>query len=101
MIMNLILIFLCLAIASALVPTSPNDQTRRAIASLRNAINGAKELKQPCRLYLDYLIPLPLETKAEDIDPWPGGLAQMYPYAETFLKEILQGISDSPNGPSS
>ena len=32
----------------------------------------------------------------EDIDPWPGGLNQQYPYAEEILKEILAGIVDEP-----
>lgn len=27
-----------------------------------------------------------------DIDPWPGGLAQMYPYAEDILRDILTGV---------
>merc|ERR1712129_206307 len=40
-------------------------------------------------------------TKVEDIDPWPGGLAQMYPYAEDITSEILQGIVDEPLGPCS
>ncbi|KAL7547837.1 hypothetical protein ACHAWF_012228 [Thalassiosira exigua] len=33
-------------------------------------------------------------TKDEDIDPWPGGLAQMYPYAEDILRDVLRGVVD-------
>jgi hypothetical protein len=89
-------------LASALIPATPAEQTRRAIQSLRNAIENSKtEGGQPCRLYVDYLIPLPPETVAADIDPWPGGLAQMYPYAETILTEILKGIVDEPGACSS
>lgn len=87
--------------AIALIPQSPEQQTRRAIASLRTAILDAKERGEERRFYIDYLIPLPPETKAEDIDPWPGGLAQMYPYAEDILKEILQGVVDEAAGPCS
>lgn len=76
-----------------LIPASPQQQTRRAIASLSKAIDSAKENGKPLRFYVDYLIPLPVETKAEDIDPWPGGLAQMYPYASEILESILQGIT--------
>jgi hypothetical protein len=90
-----------LRLANALIPASPEQQTRRAIASIRTAIFEAKEQNKECRLYVDYLIPLPPATKAEDIDPWPGGLAQMYPYAEDILTEILQGVVDEPAGPCS
>mmetsp|Transcript_19278 Transcript_19278/g.26734 ORF Transcript_19278/g.26734 Transcript_19278/m.26734 type:complete len:272 (+) Transcript_19278:13-828(+) len=77
---------------SSLIPATPAEQTLRAIRSLRNAIE--EETNKPKRLYVDYLIPLPPETVAADIDPWPGGLAQMYPYAEDILKEIIGGIVD-------
>jgi len=89
---------------SALVPQSPQEQTRLAIRSLKNIIasyNEDETNKKPKRFYVDYLIPLPPETQAEDIDPWPGGLAQMYPYAEDILKEILGGIVDEAAGPCS
>ena len=72
------------------IPASPAEQTRRAISSIRSAIIEPSD--KPKRLYLDYLIPLPPETKDEDIDPWPGGLAQMYPYAEDILRDILKGV---------
>jgi len=83
---------------TSLIPQSPAQQTRRAIASLRDAITSIKATtpNKPARLYLDYLIPLPPATKAEDIDPWPGGLAQMYPYAEDIIAEILRGVVDDP-----
>ena len=84
-----------------LIPSSPQEQTRRAIRSLTNAVQDARDNGQVARFYVDYLIPLPPETKAEDIDPWPGGLAQMYPYAEEILKEILQKVVDEPAGPCS
>jgi hypothetical protein len=96
--LSVLLILAGLRLAAALIPASPQQQTRRAIASLRTAILVAKEQNKECRFYVDYLIPLPLETKAEDIDPWPGGLAQMYPYAEDILTEILQGVVDEPAG---
>lgn len=93
-----------LAIASfavALVPQTPAEQTRLAIRSLKKAIEDYDENGKPKRFYVDYLIPLPPETQAEDIDPWPGGLAQQYPYAEEILKEILGGICDDPGSCSS
>ncbi|MGK3741538.1 MAG: hypothetical protein ACI8RD_001578 [Bacillariaceae sp.] len=76
----------------ALIPATPQEQTTRAISSIRDAIDGRRQDGKPLRIYVDYLIPLPTETKAEDIDPWPGGLAQMYPYAEEILSSILQGV---------
>ncbi|CAB9508095.1 Domain of unknown function (DUF1995) [Seminavis robusta] len=81
-----------IACVSALVPQSPVEQTRLAVRSLKKAIDDCNEQGKAKRFYVDYLIPLPPETQAEDIDPWPGGLAQMYPYAETILKEVLGGI---------
>ncbi|KAL3937008.1 MAG: hypothetical protein SGBAC_007793 [Bacillariaceae sp.] len=89
---------------SGLIPASPDELTRRAIRSLKTAIadltpdNEEEKRSKKVRLYVDYLIPLPIETKAEDIDPWPGGLAQMYPYAEDIVKEILKGIVENPVG---
>lgn len=84
---------------SALIPATPAEQTRRSIRSLRDALQ--EESNKPHRLYVDYLIPLPPETVAADIDPWPGGLAQMYPYAEEIVGEILKNIVDVPAGPCS
>jgi len=82
--------------ALAMIPSTPQEQTNRAINSLSNAIAKADGR----RLYVDYLIPLPPETSDEDIDPWPGGLAQQYSYAETILEEILQGVVEGgPAGP--
>jgi hypothetical protein len=92
---------LSLGLASALIPSSPQEQTRRAIASLSNAIETTRENNGKLRFYVDYLIPLPPQTQAADIDPWPGGLAQMYPYAEDILKTILQGVVEEPAGPCS
>jgi hypothetical protein len=91
---------------SAWIPATPQEQTRRAIASLSKAIKDVRENsnnsgQKNLRFYVDYLIPLPPETVAADIDPWPGGLAQMYPYAEDIVTEILQGIVDEPAGPCS
>ena len=80
----------------ALIPATPREQTSRAISSINKAIEGCKEEGKPLRLFVDYLVPLPLETRAEDIDPWPGGLAQMYPYAEDILSSILNGVVDEP-----
>uniref|UniRef100_A0A7S1FTR5 DUF1995 domain-containing protein n=1 Tax=Corethron hystrix TaxID=216773 RepID=A0A7S1FTR5_9STRA len=95
------ILYCSLSFASALIPASPQEQTRRAIASLSNAIASKRENNGKLRFYVDYLIPLPPETQAEDIDPWPGGLAQMYPYAEETIRNILQGIVDEPSGPCS
>ncbi len=85
-----------IGLAGALIPATPREQTARAISSIKNAIEGCREEGKPLRLYVDYLIPLPPETQAEDIDPWPGGLAQMYPYAEDILSEILKGVVEEP-----
>jgi hypothetical protein len=92
---------LWLGAASALIPATPQELNLRAIASLSNAIASARENNEKLRFYVDYLIPLPPETQAADIDPWPGGLAQMYPYAEEIMTTILQGITDEPAGPCS
>jgi hypothetical protein len=87
----------CCGLASALIPATPQEQTRRAIRSLTNAIEDARDKGRPPRFYLDYLIPLPPATQAEDIDPWPGGLAQMYPYASEILETILKGVTEKPS----
>jgi hypothetical protein len=87
-------LFLLVAEVVGLIPQTPAEQTRRAIRSLRDAIAADEESGRPKRYFLDYLIPLPEETKAEDIDPWPGGLAQQYEYADKILTEILGGIVD-------
>lgn len=78
--------------ASALIPATPGEQTRRAIRSTKETISRIRESDLPPRIYIDYLIPLPPETSDADIDPWPGGLAQMYPYAEDILRDILTGV---------
>ena len=86
---------LLLAVAGlceALIASTPGEQTRRAIISTRETISKIKEANKPPRIYVDYLIPLPPETSDADIDPWPGGLAQQYPYAEDILREILVGV---------
>ncbi|GMH48113.1 hypothetical protein TrVE_jg5666 [Triparma verrucosa] len=41
---------------------------------------------------MHYLIPLPTSTTAADIDPWPGGLAQMSPPFTQIVKEILSSL---------
>jgi len=80
-------------LAWALIPATPGEQTRRAIRSTRETISKIREQSNvPPRIYVDYLIPLPPETSDADIDPWPGGLAQMYPYAEDILRDILSGV---------
>mmetsp|Transcript_23620 Transcript_23620/g.55966 ORF Transcript_23620/g.55966 Transcript_23620/m.55966 type:complete len:273 (-) Transcript_23620:127-945(-) len=98
MVPNSILFFvLCLFdLAFALIPATPKEQTSRAISSIKKAVEGRQKEGKPLRLFVDYLIPLPLETRTEDIDPWPGGLAQMYPYAEDILSSILNGVVDDP-----
>jgi len=84
-------------INALLIPATPEKQTQFAIESLRNAIQ--KEGRR--RLYLDYLIPLPPETSAADIDPWPGGLAQQYPVASDILTDILKGVVEEPTDSTS
>jgi Domain of unknown function (DUF1995) len=101
----LLLVLQCVTfafLATALVPQSPEEQTRLAIRSLQKAIASVdKNNNTPRRFFVDYLIPLPPETQPEDIDPWPGGLAQMYPYAEQILADIMAGIVDEPARPCS
>lgn len=63
--------------------------TKEKIAQIRSSSPGL-----PPRIYIDYLIPLPPATSDADIDPWPGGLAQQYPYAEDILRDILAGVVD-------
>jgi hypothetical protein len=99
--MELVVVFLTLSCwlfftGEALIPVSPREQTTRAVVSIKNAIEEHRKQSKPLRFYVDYLIPLPPETKAEDIDPWPGGLAQMYPYAEEILTDILRRLVDEP-----
>jgi len=79
-------------LCQALIPATPSEQTRRAIISTRDTISKIREANKPPRIYVDYLIPLPAETSDADIDPWPGGLSQQYPYAEDILREILAGV---------
>lgn len=93
--------FLLAALTNGLIPATPREQTTRAVVSIQNAIADHRQDGKPLRFLVDYLIPLPPETKAEDIDPWPGGLAQMYPYAEEILTDILQRVVDEPAGPCS
>jgi hypothetical protein len=103
--MSICSIFVCLVLSfclffggEALIPVTPREQTTRAVISIKNAIEEHRQQSKPLRFYLDYLIPLPPETRAEDIDPWPGGLAQMYPYAEDILVDILGRVVDEPAG---
>lgn len=84
-----------LGFTSGLIPATPAEQTALAIRSLKSAIESYSSEK-PRRFYCDYLIPLPPETVSADIDPWPGGLAQMYPYASDILTEIMRGIVNDP-----
>ena len=69
-------------------------QTRRCIKSTKEKIRESSTNNCGPRIYIDYLIPLPVKTTDADIDPWPGGLAQQYKYAEDILKDILLGIVD-------
>lgn len=98
---------LLISLVSGLVPTTPVEQRRLAVRSLKKAIEASSNddeaagNKFPKRFFVDYLIPLPPETQAADVDPWPGGLAQMYPFAEDIVKELLQGVVDEPGSCSS
>jgi len=83
---------LLVGVCQALIPATPGEQTRRAIVSTRDTISKIREANKPPRIYVDYLIPLPPATSDADIDPWPGGLAQQYPYAEDIVREILAGV---------
>lgn len=78
----------------ALIPATPGEQTRRAITSTKDTFSRIRASNLPPRIYIDYLIPLPPATSDADIDPWPGGLAQQYPYAEEILRDILTGVVD-------
>lgn len=78
--------------AWSLIPATPGEQTRRAIRSTKETISQIRAANLPARIYIDYLIPLPPATTDADIDPWPGGLAQMYPYAEDIVRDILTGV---------
>jgi Domain of unknown function (DUF1995) len=89
--------WLLVVVATALVPQSPEEQTRLALRSLRKAIASSND-DVPKRFFVDYLIPLPRDTKPEDIDPWPGGLAQMYPYGEQIVTDLLRGLVEEPAG---
>ena len=88
----IITISLLAVVCQALIPATPGEQTRRAIASTRESVSKIREANKPPRIYVDYLIPLPPETSDADIDPWPGGLAQQYSYAEEILRELLLGV---------
>ena len=58
-----VLLFLSIARqARALIPATPAEQTRRAIASTREKISQIRSTNLPPRLFIDYLIPLPPET---------------------------------------
>jgi Domain of unknown function (DUF1995) len=102
---NFLSLSICLSlltvVVNGIIPATPREQTARAVASIEDAIENHRHGGKPLRFFVDYLIPLPPETKAEDIDPWPGGLAQMYPYAEDILKSLLQEVVDEPGGPCS
>merc|ERR1719203_1179932 len=68
-------------------------RTKRAIASTKETIAHIRSTTGlPPRIFVDYLIPLPPATSDADIDPWPGGLAQMYPYAEEIVRDLLAGV---------
>ena len=90
--MSRLLLLLVVPRTLALIPATPAEQTQRAISSVRDTISKIREANKPPRVYIDYLIPLPIETSDADIDPWPGGLSQQYPYAEEILREILLGV---------
>ena len=83
-----------LQITWSLIPATPGEQTRRAITSVKDTISKIRADNRQPRIYVDYLIPLPPATSDADIDPWPGGLAQQYSYAEDILKDILTGVVD-------
>lgn len=89
---RLMLLLLAAPVARALIPATPGEQIRRAIVSTRDTISKIRSTNMPPRIYVNYLIPLPPATTDADIDPWPGGLAQQYPYAEEILREMLLGV---------
>jgi len=91
--LNSLFAFLSIQVAWSLIPATPGEQTRRAITSVKDSISKIRADDRPPRLYVDYLIPLPPATSDADIDPWPGGLAQQYSYAEDILKDILTGTT--------
>jgi len=88
-----VLLFLSIARQSrALIPATPAEQTRRTITSTKEKISQIRSTNLPPRIFIDYLIPLPPATNDADIDPWPGGLAQQFPYAEGIIRDILAGV---------
>lgn len=70
------------------IPKTPALQTSQCISSIDSNPHN--------RIYVDYLLPLPPETSAADIDPWPGGLNQMYDPASSTVKQILNRLTPNP-----
>jgi len=66
------------------VPASPDAM----IADAARAIVAARDAGHR-RLVVRIVVP-PLDTlRPEDLDPWPGGLAQQYPYALDLARQLL------------
>ena len=62
------------------LPMSGTELFNRAATSIAAASAAGKT-----RQLVKVVIPLPAETKEEDIDPWPGGLSQMYATTWRYL----------------
>eukprot|EP00965_Chrysotila_dentata_P242374 6204840-Pleurochrysis_carterae.AAC.1 len=77
----------CHVSASLLVPQSPGQMVSAAAA----AVGRAREAGHN-RLIVKLIVPLLDSVKPEDLDPWPGGLAQQYPYAMDLGKQMMRQI---------
>lgn len=84
--------FVSLALAlvggSALsVPNSAEAMIRRAAAAVTHARDAGNN-----RQIVRIVVPQLETVRPEDLDPWPGGLAQQYPYAMDLSRELLGGV---------
>lgn len=66
------------------VPTSPEIM----IADAARSVAAARAAGQR-RLIVRIVVPQLDTVRPEDLDPWPGGLAQQYPYALSLARQLL------------
>jgi hypothetical protein len=66
------------------VPTSPEGM----IADAARCVAAARDAGQR-RLLVRIVVPQLDTVQPEDLDPWPGGLAQQYPYALDLARRLL------------
>jgi len=65
----------------------------RAAASIVAATEAGER-----RLSVSVVVPLLPTVRAEDIDPWPGGLKQQFDTVEALTKDILQRVVTGRGG---